>query len=320
MSVERFFLEGFRDEAEYERLKQSPAYPLVRELEFKFGLKVIRRTGLIRYEGPDLSDVWVMGHTNGIAVGKVFVSPASKNSGPDKANEYCYRSPYYSKERGSSREDKETIRSVKVSSLIATLTRHKVVPPPLEMEKRKVKQINIAMEQLKRGLGDSNKPNELHSNEIHALLLMALGKSPNSEWVKVDQNKCQIILDKYEEADRVRKVKAEESQRMFFNPFWMIGVDGFGDYIIGKYKLVKVADETIQYETVEPFKRYRSYESVPELVPLMTMVKVAYENEPHKAGVLPTTDKYDPNLDSVFFYNASTTHYDHVWMVTSCNT
>jgi hypothetical protein len=42
MTVERYFLDGYRDEALYDELKASDTFPLVRELEFKYGLKVFR--------------------------------------------------------------------------------------------------------------------------------------------------------------------------------------------------------------------------------------------------------------------------------------
>jgi hypothetical protein len=304
MTAERFFIEHFRDEAMYQELYNSPLFPLVRELQFKFGLKVIR----------NVAGAWLLGHSNGIAVGKVFLKTI------DDKPTYCFRSPFYSKERGNSREDKETIRSGKISSLVATLSRCKIIPAATDMETRKAKQVGTAQEILKKSLGESRKTGELTTDEIHALLLMALGRNPNSEWVKVDQNKCQSVLDKYEEADRVRKTKVEEADRMFFNPYWMIGVDEFGDYLIGKYKLTKSVDGVVGCHAMQSFSRYRSYEQVPELIPLMTMVKVAYENHGRNCGVLPTTDAYDASLDSVFFYNTSPTHYDHVWMVTPCST
>jgi len=317
MTIERFMLDGFQNEETYARLVQSPAFPLVRDLQFKYNLKVVRRTPM--YGEPD-NDSWLMAHPNGIAVGKAFVQKVRKNPSPTVSNEYCFRTPFYAKERGSSREDKETLRSIKVSSLMASLARHNVVKSSAELEHRKARNTSTAVEQLKRSLGNSNKSIDLDANEVHALLLMALGRSPNSEWVKVDQNKCQDILDKYEEADKLRKVKLEEGERMFLNPFWMIGVDEFGDYLIGKYKLVKSSDGVLVSEKVAPFKRYRSYEDVPELIPLMTMVKVAYENAPRRAGVIPVTDTFDQNLDSVFFYNTAPTHYDHAWMITPCST
>ena len=317
MSIDRFFYAGYQDEEAYEVLKSSPVFPLVRELEFKYGLKVLRRTQLNTGSGVDTA--WQMVNKSGIAVCKVFTS----NQGGKEGNqlEYCYRSPFYLKERGDSRQDKETIRSIKISSLMATLTRQDVVPPEHEMVGKKLKNLREAMENMKRALGNSNKHVELTANEVHAILLMALGKSPNSDWVKIDQNKCIMTLDKYEEADRLAKVKAEESGRMFYNPFYMLGVDEYGDYLIGKFKLNPVSAEEHQYEIIEPFKRYRTYEDVPDLIPVMTMIKVAYEDKAgRKAGIIPVLDSYDEGLDTVFFYNTTPTHYDHAWMITSCPT
>ena len=174
--------------------------------------------------------------------------------------------------------------------------------------RKKIAQGRNAMSIMQRSLGDSNKNANLNANEIHALLLMALGKSPNSDWVKIDQNKCIETLDKFEEADRLAKVKVEESQRMFTNPYYMVGVDEFGDYLIGKVKLSAVNPSAgeYQYEVIEQFKRYRTYEDVPDLIPLMTMVKVAYEDKQcRKAGVMPVEDKYDEGLDAVFFYDTT---------------
>lgn len=317
MSIDRFFYEGFQDEEAYEVLKSSPVFPLVRELEFKHGLKVLRK---VQKDGAFSSDtVWQMVNKSGIAVCKVFTT----NQGGKDGNqlEYCYRSPFYVKERGDSRQDKETIRSIKISSLMATLTRQDVVPPMGDMVSKKLKNTRDAMSTMKNALGKSSKSVEFNPNEVHAILLMALGRSPNSDWVKIDQNKCIEALDKYEEADRLAKVKAEESGRLFYNPFYMLGVDEFGDYLIGKFKLIPVSAEEHQYETVEPFKRYRTYEDVPELIPVMTMIKVAYEDKGgRKAGVIPVADTYDEGLDTVFFYNTQPTHYDHAWMITSCPT
>jgi len=245
MTVERFFLEGYHDEEAYEVLKSSNIFPLVRELEFKYGLKVLRRSQI--HTGRQFETAWQLAHKNGIAVCKVY----AHNYGGRDGNqlEYCYRSPFYKKERGESSGDRETIRSVKISSLMATLTRQNVVPQMDTLVDRKMRQAGHAMEIMNRAMGSSHKSSDFDSNEIHALLLMALGKSPNSDWVKVDQNKCQVHLDKFEEADRLKKVKQEESARLFYKPFHMVGVDEYGDYLIGKFKLVQNGKDT-QYETV----------------------------------------------------------------------
>lgn len=310
MSVDRFFLDGFRDEAAHETLKASPVFPLVRELEFKYGLKVVKPMT----DGGG-NKYWRLAHKNGTAVGMVWAKANDQGQ-----MEYCYRSPHFIKDRGESRADKETLRSVKISALMATMTRRGVIPDAETLTNKHTRQLRNAVELMKRALGKSNKDNSFTNDEIHALLLMALGRSPNSDWVQVDQNKCQDMLDKYEEADRVAKLKSQEVERLFHNPFYMVGVDGLGEYLIGKFKLSTPTNEDpMKWEAVEDFKRYRSYEQVPELIPLMTMVKVAYENSQHsKAGVLPVTDVYDEGLDAAFFYNSPPDAYNCTWMVTSC--
>lgn len=299
MSIERFFLDGYRNEEHYEFLKSHPTFPLVREMEFKYGLKVSHLTYIRdKKYGNWESNIpaWLMCHKNGIAVGKIYMT---KNA--DGKDEYCWRSPFYSKERGEDREDKNTIRSIKISALMATLTRQHVVPSALDMEVNKMKNLRYPIDLVKKSFGKSQK--EMYGwnpDEIHALLLMALGKNPNSEWVKVDQNKCQGTLDKFENADIVHKEKVKESARFFTNPFFMVGVDELGDYLIGKFKLKTVENENgIQYETIEPFKRYRTHEEVPDLIPVMTMVKVAYEDKNTIAmhGALPRVDEFNADLD-----------------------
>ena len=182
------------------------------------------------------------------------------------------------------------------------------------------------IEQLRKGLGNHSKNDvpSLTGDELHAILLMALGKSPNFDWVRIDQNKCQTLLDKFEEKDKIRKQKIDESKRFFTNPFYMIGVDVHNHYVVGKFKMTNISTKPsdAKYETIEPFKRYASYEQVPEIVPVMTMLKIAYEDKTNysKQGVVPIADLYDSSLDAVFVYNSRPDPFNHeyAWMVTPC--
>lgn len=314
MSIQRFFLDGFGTDEELASLKESACFPLVRELEFKFGLKVLRLTAVCTDYGAQ--GAYQLCNKFGIAIAKVW---ACKNN--DGKMEYNYRSPYYLKERGQSREDKETIRSVKISSLMATLTRHDVVPPHDEMVTKKVAMTKDAMGLMRRHMGDSYKTQELTPTEVHALIAQFLGQDLDSRGLSIDLNKCKNTLDKYDEADRIRDKKVEEVRRAFSNPYYMVGVDELGHHIIGKFKLnvINEVHDEFQYETVEPFKRYATIEDYPDLVPLMTMVKVAYESkDTSKHYGYPITDKYDEDLDMTFFYKNRPTHYDCLWMTTPC--
>lgn len=319
MSMARFFLDGFHNEEHYEFLKGHNSFPLVREIEFKYGLKISHLT-YIRDKKHGNWDTnipaWLMCHKNGIAVGKIYTV---MNPETNKL-EYCWRSPYYTKERGEDREDKQTIRSIKISALMATLSRQNVIPDADKMVETKMKTIRDAIDLVKKSFGRSDKATYgWEANEIHALLLMALGKSPNSEWVRVDQNKCIETLDQFEKADIVTKEKMKESERFFRNPFYMIGVDEFGEYLIGKFKLSEMTENGVKYETIEPFKRYKSYEEITDLIPVMTMTKVAYEDKgTAMTGAIPRIDVYNQDLDAVFYYHTAPTHYDHVYMVTPC--
>lgn len=310
MSVEKYFLDGFGSDEKYEDLKASKIFPLVRELQFTYGLKIYQKSPKVTQE-----EGYMMCHPNGFAVSHVWYD--------HDETQYKYRSPWYKKQRGSCTSDKETVGSIKISSLMATLRRMEAVPTMEKTTHNYVRRLTDAVSRLRTGLGSHNKDHELTGDEVHALMLMALGKSPNSEWVQVDQNKCKIILDKFEEADNIKKTKIEETNRFFTNPFYMIGVDINDHYLIGKFKLTTVSSDASKlcYETVEPFKRYGSFEQVAEFIPMMTMTKLAYENSKHnKQGFIPIMDGYDPNLDAVFFYHSrpSQSQCDHAWMVTPC--
>lgn len=304
MSVEKYFVEGFGSEEKYEELKTSKIFPLVRELQFTYGLKIYQKSQ---------GDGYMMSHPNGFAVSHVWYD--------HDTTQYNYRSPWYKKQRGSSAQDRETVSSVKISSLMATLKRMEAVPDQAKSTNHYVRRLADAVSRLRRDLGSHTKEHGLTGDEVHALMLMALGRNPNSDWVQVDQNKCQLILDKFENADNIKKTKIEESNRFFTNPFYMIGVDANDHYLVGKFKLTTVSSDYAQmkYETVEPFKRYSSYEQLAEFIPVMTMTKLAYETSNHsKQGVIPITDLYDSSLDAVFMYNSRPSQFDHAWMVTPC--
>jgi hypothetical protein len=312
MTIQRFFLDGFGSEEELATLKAADVFPLVRELQFKHGLKVLRAVRIGTNQGG-WCEAYQLCSKTGIAVAKVWTQ---KND--DGRLEFCYRSPYYQKERGSNVNEKSTIHSVKVSSMMASLTRHNVVPKDETLTSKKVAGTKTAMSLMRTAIGDSTKRNDLTANEVHALIAKVLGE-PDSDHLLVDLHKCKNILDKYKEVDRIQEEKRQEIARVFRNPYYMIGVDELNHLIIGKFKIVKQDGfDKYEYETLEPFKRYPNVEAYPELIPLATMIKVAYESFDGKVGIFPVMDKYDPNLDVAFFYSGRPSHYDCLWMTTPC--
>jgi hypothetical protein len=303
--MSRYILAGFESEELEQSIRNSDVSPLIRDMCFKFGLKVLAETAL-----GGIKQAFQLCLPNGMAIGKAYVQMNADNK-----LEYCYRTPFYKKERGSSNEDKQTLRSTKVSSLMATLSRVNAVITVDKLVGKKMGKLSDAKDIMEKAMGNHSKATyELSADDIHALLCSVLGETPNGNHLTIDTLKCKKVLDKYNEADRIRVKKLEEVDRFFSNPFYMIGADAFGHFIVGK---VKVTGEK-EYEIVEQFKRYADITERDDLIPVMTMTKLAYEGKGHSLqnGYIPVTDMYDENLDTVFFYQHQATHYDYIWMAT----
>ena len=311
--MERFFYEGCYNQQASDYLKDNEAYPLVRELNFKYGLKVLTKVDSQLGSNYQTTPAFLLVNNHGMALCTVGVLKTE-----DGKPEYCYRSPYYLKLRGENRHDKETIRSKKISSLMATLKRQSVVPNDLMA--RKAELATNATTQLQQALGSSRKYHELDSSEVQALLAHYLGVTTNQKLVDLDIDKCKIELDKLNEADRVAQVKTEEVNRFFADGYYQFGIDDFGHLIVGKFRARELDHENkkMGIEAIEPFKRYIDPAECAELAPLLTMIKVAYEDkagDKTKYGT-PIFDGYDESLDTVFYYTDRPTRYDCMWMFT----
>ena len=320
--MSRYFLDGFGTEEQLNELLASDVLPLVRELQFKYGLKVMDKVMNVSYPQSD-KDSYMMCYPNGLAVCKVWTTKVG--GAKNDQLEFCYRSPFYAKSRGQDQNDRETIRSTKLSSLMAVLKRQAAVRSKKDIMDSKIKLVRNGAHSLRKAMGNSDKQNNFTPDEIHAMLATLLGESTDGIPVALDLNKCKNTLDIYKEADKIRDIKREESKRFFKNPFYLVGIDDYHHLLIGMFKMTLLHSDTskMEYEVIEDFKRVRTIEEYPELVPLMTMMKVSYENKDmRRLGKLnfPLMDKYDEGLDAVFFYSGSPTNYEQAWMATPCPT
>ena len=318
----RYYLDGFGTEDELNELLASDVLPLVREMQFKYNLKVMGKVMNVGYPQTD-KDSYMMCYPNGLAVCKVWTTKVG--GAKNDQLEFCFRTPFYTKSRGSNQDDRETIRSTKLSSLMAVLKRQDVMRGRKDIMDGKVKQVKLGVSTLRKAMGSSDKQNAFTADEIHVMLATLLGESTDGIIPALDLNKCKNTLDIYKEADRIRDIKREESKRFFKNPFYLIGIDDYKHLLIGKFKMTTLHSDTskIEYEIIEDFKRVRTIEEYPELLPLMTMMKVSYETkECRRLGMLnfPIMDSYDEGLDAAFFYGSQPTNYEHAWMATPCPT
>lgn len=344
---DHYILDGFETEELTAAIRKSILYPLIREMEYKFKLKVIKSwsTVMTRMDGvSEVESEFLLAYPSGFCVGKISVDTSNIKKGKSAAMQYCFRSPYRVKARGKTLVDKESTKSEKISVLVKTLVSKKMVISEQELIQRKIKRNVIeAQDTLTKCFKKPHVYNNLDDNDLRLLLANFLGEEADSEWLSINQTKCKELFDKYKKQDRmVTKQKAEMIQ--FFNaPFYMVGVDGNGYFTVGKLAgvavdvsnpvptdatqatLFTVMGEKVGYwanhymTIVEPFKRYKHIEDYPELVPLITMIKAKLEGSgSEKFRIVPNIDVFDQDLNAIFKSSNNLGNYANCWMFTPC--
>ena len=314
--MSRYLLD--EDSAWETMLMSDPAFPLVRELSFKYGLKVFN----ISHDNPqDNNRIFYMSFPNGYPVCKVW---AYKDSSGVQFN---YRSPYYQKERGRDSADRETLHSLKLSTLMGTIKKNKVIPT-MELATAQAKRMwDTAISQRLGTLGNDSKDIYGVTPEIvHALVRSYLGESPSSPNYILDRDICKKLLDKYERADKIKQEKEELVKSAYHNPFYVIGADSNHDLLVAKVKRV-IVDEpnsnrrSFDYEFVKDFKRVKSLEEFPEVLPITVMFKASTEGNWQDVfgGFIPRVDNYFADLEVSTISHAYPTPFNFAWMLIPCS-
>lgn len=305
-------LKGFESDTLVEQINNSLSKTLIHEVHYKYGLKVLSKDdeGKFLMCDPD----------TGLAVGKLWAVTE------DSDTVYCYRSPYYTKERGRNTADRETIYSKKLSTLMGTLKRQNVIPNLGRLLNVHTEDWERGIAVLKESFGRVTKGNDLGVNEVHALLQRVLGESPDTKKHHLDLNICQEILDKYNKVDKIIEERDKETQRFFCNDFWCVGADGNGHLVVGAVKRAPIDNKSSygshdKYQIVKPFRRVRNLDEYESLRPIMLMLKVHMQDKTDKfiADTIPQTSGFLSDLDMVVTYSHFIDSYHFVWALTPCS-
>lgn len=297
----------------------SDVKPLIMELNYKFGLVVVCK---VDNKHAKNREAYLMAYPSGIAVGEVFVEQV------DDYDAYCYFTPFYEKDRASGHSDRHTIRSKKISTLMGTLKSKGVVVREEDIIKNNFyPMFSRTVSMVTDKIQHSNKHHQLRVDQIHTLLRMAIGDSTNTKPSDADIESFRKTLEDYNKSDDTQKLITEERRRFYGNAFYGVCalVDGY--YLVGKFKSTGKEDNyKNMYETLEPIRLVKDFESEPELHSLMVMLKVAVDEgrlndrntPPEMVGLIPRVDIYDEVLDMVIYWAATPTKYSGVWMLTPC--
>ena len=306
----------------------SECKTLIREICFKYDLKVLctveRREAVDTKSFLLVKDGWN-------PIGEVYSRILRDNDG-NNFTEYSFYSHFYEKARGKSVDDKHTLRSKKISSLMTTIKKMKAIPSDAVATTRKHTlqwAENITSYEGKLGMERKSISDAgFVASELQAMMEHVLGESPNTNMTAAIQDKCKIALDKYKSIDKMNASTREEMSRLFDTAFYVVGANHVDTLVVGVARCTNTLSASsrsaYEFEMVKPIKLVDNLEEFPELLSVVTMWKAQRESEGINrkllGGVLPTNvSTVNKELDLVVDYEYGITPYHFVWMMTPCS-
>lgn len=301
------------------KLLADKAFPLVRELRFKYNLQAVAES-----KSQQGQQAFTLCNQSGINVARVYYDQGEE--------QFCYYSIFYQKDRGSDSADRRTLRSKKLSLLMANIKKNEVIPTDefiLLHHNSVVGHYRYAVESVIESVGSSKKNQALSAEEGQALLEIVLNGKDGNSLAGEMKNKFKQILDNYHEKDNI-KIKQDEAVDKFFKPCYMVSVDKRGQFVVGVVTNEESNGDVNRrkhYSIVKPFKRVANLEDYPELLSCMPMLKV-YSEEKFKneeveywGEFIPKFNgKYIPDLDMIISsdYVDGSIDFTPIWVLTPC--
>lgn len=273
MTDTKFLHEFASNSLTEEEIHQNGAFPLLREITHKYGLKVISISSPTAVKTGRM----LLADEQGFVVAGIWT---------DKTDEtFNIRSTSNSKDRGRHWEDRFTYYAKRVSSLMKTIAKENLIPPDTLSAIKNMYGGNLrnCVSEISNGYGTIQKSTGgLDGDDIHSLLQIVLNNRSLESLPKESIAKVKDTFDKYEQIDNIRVKRREEMAAMFSKPIAVAMHDELG-FMYGKLKLTpnsysgRVDDAgiaSVNVEIVENFRRLHDIEEVSELIPTLTMHKV----------------------------------------------
>ena len=249
-----------------ESIHQNAAFPLLREITHKYGLRVI-----------DANAKMLLADEQGFVVASIWKNVTDET--------YHIRSVTNQKDRGRHWEDRFTYYAKRIPSLMKTIAKENLIPVDTLTAIKNMYGANFrsCVSEISNGYGTIQKSTGgLDGDDIHSLLQIVLNNRSLESLSKESIAKVKDTFDKYEQIDNIRVKRREEMAAMFSKPIAAAMHDELG-FMYGKLKLTpnsysgRVDDAgiaSVGVEIVENFRRLHDIEEVSELIPTLTMHKV----------------------------------------------
>ena len=276
-------------------LLNNPAMPLMRELNFKYGLKVWH------IDDSTSRNKIHMAHPNGMAVCRIYY----------ENEKFHYYSPFFKKSRGSDADNKSTLSGKSVGIVTGLIKKYDALISEQALVVHHMGALVGGKTMVERSVKQHHKQIGFSEYDtIHALLERAVGENPNGPRYELDVQVCKRLLSEFEATDAAKALSKERTDEMFGSPLWAVGVyAGSKRAIVGKVLASRnpVAKEV---NVLKPFELVFNLEELmekfPELVPtiLITKVKSEEENKGHErmCDFFNHGDHYDETIPYLTYY------------------
>lgn len=300
------------DDALKEEVMKSKVLPLIRELNHIYGLKVYSASKDFRY-GIDENDgnFMLCDEVEGLPMARVF----------SYENNYCYHTPYQQKQRGADDFDRHTFRSQKLSSLIATIRKAKLITQAYQVKEYLQRHIDQPLTVMFGHYNVDNKKN-ISGDDAHKLILAIQNGKTLNDLPQESRDLYLKALDDYSKVDLQLETRKQGMIEML-KDCYIVGADKGGQYIIADatYELLTSRGVDVFKNVLKtPFKRVKSLEEYPHILSTLTMLKVHLENDYRPwspKSLAPQGDRFIPDLGISYGYQSNGSDFNMAWLCIS---
>lgn len=301
------------DDALKEEVMASKVLPLIRELNHVYGLKVYSKSTDFRFGSgePESNNYMLCDANEGLPVARVFTYE----------DNYCYHTPYQQKQRGVDDFDRHTFRSQKLSSLMATIRKAKLLTTSAQvmqyLENRICQPVNIIYSHY-----EVDDKFRMDGEAAHELLLAIKSGKTLDDFSQSNRDFYLEALDRYSKVDLQLETRKQGVVEML-SDCYIVGADKGGQYVIADATYETLTSNKVDVfkpKLKTPFKRVKSLEEYPHILSILTMLKVHLDKdyEPWSPKSLaPHGDEFIPDLGVSYGYMSKGSDFNMVWLCIS---
>ena len=312
-------------------IEQSPTKPLVEEMFYKYGVMVMEIEQIKNqydwdtstYRDIVLQDNFIV-TLNGFPMACLFTKTN------DGKTTYGIYSPRIKKERGSDERDRHSFTSVKLSQLMKTIEKKKVMD---EIEYPIGRSIDSLIFRTKNDITPScgskhlGYSERIKMNAIHAMLKGYINGEPiqnlSQDLVKVSKE----LVDLFDKVDNNNE-KHYEKLLELFSSFYLLYTDACEGIVVGKYNVEFKRDEfgEISVAVIDEasgsvrVRNLEDHEDFGDFGGVLTMFKVYLDQIKDKQNykvvkdILPITDNFFEEFDISTYYRGNCTQFEGTFL------